>query len=226
MPIPPNKTIVLTGPDGSGKSTLASLLNSHFSEMGAAVAQVTIWDAIHTTNRFSSKAEVLQHLDMLKSLDRTKFILESFKRAIDWSSRQPWDVRIIDGHWYKYAAVEMALGQCWATIKPMLIELGLLHEKIDHQFYLQISPKLALKRKESITPYESGYSNKKEVGFVSTQLAQKFLWKNIESEFGPWIYLNSKDSVGKNLEKVLAHVAPEISTITPISSTKCSIHTS
>ncbi len=147
------KTITITGLDGSGKSTHAKLLAENLPNSRI----VSVWDIItrkefHSWTVYNFPPNVDRYVVNLDALSRSLFIFHAFHEAYQRAMQSDADFLIFDSDWYKYWAVEQAMGAPAAFGDFLKTQ----YQTSDYIFYLELSVETALKRKHKLSLYESG----------------------------------------------------------------------
>jgi thymidylate kinase len=179
--------IAITGPDGSGKSTAAAkvcaLLEAAHGPGSVRIASA--WDAVGASGLFRSREEVSRYFNGLEPQARCLFILHAMSQSVALAKKSDAKFILIDGHFYKYAASELAYGTPQATV------LGACQgfEKPDQVFYLGIDPESAWARKEETSSYERGGAEGRE-SFLEFQKRMLAAWQLLDRKFGPWHHLS------------------------------------
>jgi dTMP kinase len=187
--------VAVTGPDGSGKSTVCEQIKKDLQERWGpqSVAKVSIWDSAAQPGLFSSMEQVVQYLSELEGGTRTLFLYHALSRSMDLAHRKKPKLILVEGYWFKYAATEIAYG----VPEDFVLGAAQIFEKPTLTLHLDISPELALKRKEQrVSQYEKGGQS-----FVEFQRMLAPIWFQIESKFGPWTHLNSSELSSEQLSK-------------------------
>ncbi|HEY0479793.1 MAG TPA: hypothetical protein VGD37_19875 [Kofleriaceae bacterium] len=151
--------IALAGCDGAGKTTQIEALRARLSARGYCVSVLDKWDVLDT-ERFPECRFLRPDLGDLKACIAD---MEGVSRAMIffWTLcitltkdrlERPDRIYLLDGHWMKHAAGEIALG-CdpdWVlmTVRQM--------PRADVTIYLDIPPEDAFARKSSFTLMECG----------------------------------------------------------------------
>jgi len=179
--------IAITGPDGSGKSTAATgaaaLLDSTHGPGSARVASV--WDAVAASGLFPSREAVTRYFTGLEPQARCLFILHAMSQSVALARKSSARFILVDGHFYKYAASELAYGTPEATV------LGACQsfERPDRVCYLGIDPESAWARKKETSTYERGGADGRD-SFLEFQSRMLRAWDLLEARFGPWHHLS------------------------------------
>ncbi len=163
------KTISITGLDGCGKSTQAKLLKAALS--GSRI--VSVWDIIkrpefQSWTIYQQPPKVENYVMQLHPLSRSLFIFHAFNEAYQKALNADMDYLIFDGHWYKYWAIERAMGA------PVLLQDIFMkqYQKPDYSFYLKLPITDLLQRKKDISVYEGGDVQEQKLKIFS-QIQQK-----------------------------------------------------
>lgn len=177
--------IVITGPDGSGKTTtckmVACALRNVFGEN--SIADISPWDA--ASSLFASRARAERYMNSLDGAARGLFILSGILSAYRLAKQNDPRIIIFDSFWYKYVVSEIGLG----ASKEWLFNVVDIFPKPDLVFYLDVSPREAIMRKDHITPYERGYASGADA-FIHFQTKLQPIWKQVESHTGSWQHIN------------------------------------
>lgn len=180
--------VCLAGGDGSGKSTQAAALVAALVAEGVDAVEVGIWDGLTDPVTapllgFSDRAQVQEYLRVLGPRARALFLFHALHAAIDLAASRHPQVAILNAHWYKYFASEVALGgdpaelRAWVTGFP----------EPARTFYLRVEPAVAMARKSELSPYESGFGADEE--FVQVQADAQVALDGLSAELG-WIELD------------------------------------
>lgn len=141
--------ICISGTDGTGKSTLVAALARALPQSRA----VSIWDMMadpRTRSVFGSKGALNALLATLGPDARALFCASGLKEALE---RAGSGLKLVDSHWYKFMATELALGADPALAGAM----ARVFPRPALTFQLALSPRLAAERKRgSYTAYECG----------------------------------------------------------------------
>jgi phosphohistidine swiveling domain-containing protein/thymidylate kinase len=183
------RIVCVTGTDGSGKSTQIAALAAAFECRGRTIARVTIWDAfddavIRDRLPFASREAVYRYLEVLTPSSRAHFLFHALALAIDLAASRGADILLLDGHWYKYYATEVAHGGDPVTLRALTSGFP----EPDWIFHLEVAPDEALQRKEIRSDYESGYGDDRE--FVSFQDRAQAALSELATELG-WIAIDA-----------------------------------
>jgi thymidylate kinase len=200
------QVVAITGPDGSGKSTacfkVSELLNARFGAGSARVASA--WDAVAASGLFPTREAVTSYFTGLEPQARCLFILHAMSQSIALAKKADPRFLIIDGHFYKYAASELAYGT------PEAVALGACHgfEAPDRVFFLGIDPATAWKRKSAASSYESGGASGHEA-FLEFQRRMSHSWEVLEARFGPWYHLSPFNRPDETARQICEHILSE-----------------
>jgi thymidylate kinase len=150
---------------------------------------VTIWDAfddavIRDRLPFASREAVYRYLEVLTPSSRAHFLFHALALAIDLAASRGADILLLDGHWYKYYATEVAHGGDPVTLRALTSGFP----EPDWIFHLEVAPDEALQRKEIRSDYESGYGDDRE--FVSFQDRAQAALSELATELG-WIAIDA-----------------------------------
>ena len=160
------KTICITGLDGCGKTTQAKLLAKKIQ--GSRI--VSVWDLIKRQefqNRtiYKNPPKVEQYVANLHPVSRSLFIFHAFDVAYRHALNSEVDYIIFDGYWYKYWAIEQAMGAP-GTLGQFFSTQYLVP---DYTFYLDLPLDVLLTRKKQISVYESANQTDKLKAFLDIQ---------------------------------------------------------
>lgn len=200
--------ICVSGGDASGKSTQVAALAAALAADGLRVAEVSIWDAFtdpYVASRlpFRDREEVFEYLRILGSGSRAHFLFHALHVALDRAAEQTPDVLLLNAHWYKYFATEVAHGgdpvvlRAWTEGFPVPART----------FFLEISPATALLRKEQRSDYESGYGD--AASFVEFQTRSQEVLGQLCTELG-WTRLSGTDDPADLTATMVAAVRAEV----------------
>ncbi len=165
------KTIVITGIDGSGKSTQTKLLKQSLNN----AETYSVWDLIvHPDYRdwsiYQFPPPVEKYVINLNPVARTLFIFHAFDFAYEQALKSQADYVIFDAYWYKYLAVELAMG----TNKNLIEFAKNRYLKPDFCFYLDMQIDELHNRKPKISAYESGLKDHLDYdNFIKIQKSAK-----------------------------------------------------
>ena len=201
------KTIVITGVDGSGKTTQVNLLKKVLPNVNT----MSVWDIVANPeykewsiyNGFPPQVE--KYVMQLPPLSRTFFIFHAFDFAYKKAMEKEVDYLILDGYWYKYLSVELAMG----TNDGILDFLIDLYEEPDLTFYLDLPISKIKERKPVISQYESGtkegidYDN-----FLKIQLVAKDFIENMIPEEA--VYIDAMKSIDEIHHIIMKHIAHQL----------------
>ncbi len=161
------KHICITGLDGCGKTTQAQLL----AQVLPKSRIVSIWDIIkrpefQAWTIYQKPPKVEQYVANLHPVSRVLFVFHAFNEAYQKALKSEADYLIFDGYWYKYWAIEQAMGAP-ASFKDFLKQQYPVPE---WTFYLNLPIAEILKRKKDISIYESDNQiAEKQSAFVHIQ---------------------------------------------------------
>lgn len=158
----PEPIICVSGTDGTGKSTLAAAL----ARALPGARPVSIWDMMadpRTREVFDSKATLNGLLATLGADARTLFCACALEEAL---RRAGPGLKVVDSHWYKFMATELALGADPALVHTM----ATLFPRPVLTLQLALSPRVAAERKQgTFTAYECGMVRPTAESFVLFQ---------------------------------------------------------
>ncbi len=148
------KKIVITGVDGAGKTTQVNLLKKVLPNVNT----MSVWDIVGNPeykdwsiyNGFPPEVE--KYVMQLPPVSRTFFIFHAFDFAYAKAMEKKADFLILDGYWYKYLSVEMAMG----TDEDFIDFIFNRYAEPDISFYLDLPIHKIHERKPEISQYESG----------------------------------------------------------------------
>jgi len=147
------KTICITGLDGCGKSTQAKMLSKVLS--GSRI--VSVWDIIKRPefqdwSIYKQPPPVEQYVVKLDALSRTFFVFHAFNEAYQRAVNSDADWLIFDGYWFKYWAVEQAMG----TPKTLVDFLSEQYIVPDFTYFIDLEIEEIINRKKHLSVYETG----------------------------------------------------------------------
>jgi thymidylate kinase len=203
------RIVCITGTDGAGKSTQIAALTTAFDSRGYSVAHVSVWDAFNAGGvrdrlPFASRESVYRYLKMLTPSSRAHFLFHALQCAIDLAMATDANIVLLDGHWYKYYAMEVAHGGDPVFLRALTS--GFLEP--DVTFHLEVAPDLARRRKDRCSDYESGYGNDRE--FVAFQHRSQAALRELATEFG-WCGIDGTMPAEAITELILQLLAEEAS---------------
>ncbi len=201
------KKIVITGVDGAGKTTQVNLLKKVLPNVNT----MSVWDIVANPeykkwsiyNGFPPEVE--KYVMQLPPLSRTFFIFHAFDFAYKKAMAKKADFLVLDGYWYKYLSVELAMG----TNDGILDFLIDLYEEPDLTFYLDLPISRIQERKPKITQYESGtkegidYDN-----FLKIQEEAKDFIENMIPEEA--IYIDAMKSIEEIHHQIMDNIAKKL----------------
>ncbi len=146
------KIISITGLDGSGKTTQAKRLAAVLPQS----RMVSVWDLITRAefkdwSIYCKSPKVEQYVMHLSPLSRSLFIFHAFNEAYEKAMSSTSEYLIFDGYWYKYWAIEQAMG----APKSLGSIWDAQYLKPDFNVFLDLSPEEILKRKKEYSVYET-----------------------------------------------------------------------
>ncbi|MBN1182876.1 MAG: hypothetical protein JXB49_11350 [Bacteroidales bacterium] len=187
------KTICITGMDGTGKSTLIKSLAALYPSCYIA----TIWDLMTSQNKgipFNSKKDIDDFLCGLTPDSRLLFLAHAMKYSIDKALESYCEVVIIDSYYYKYFAMEKALGANVRLIESLIESFPIP----DIVLELVLPIDVAFERKTKFSNYECGLFT--DVSHFKSFQAKVFeAWEMYDRD-GNWHMINAR----KNPDEVLA----------------------
>ena len=159
-------TICITGLDGCGKTTQAKLLAEKLSNSRI----VSVWDLIkrpefQSWSIYKNPPDVEQYVANLHPVSRSLFIFHAFDAAYRQALNSDAAYLIFDGYWYKYWAVEQAMGAP-PDLKDFFRRQYLVP---DITFYLDLPLSELVKRKKQISVYEAANQTDKIKTFLDIQ---------------------------------------------------------
>ena len=197
------KTICITGLDGCGKTTQAKLLAKKLQ--GSRI--VSVWDLIKCPEFqdwtiYKNPPNVEQYVANLHPVSQSLFIFHAFDVAYRYALNSEVDYIIFDGYWYKYWAIEQAMGAP-DTLGQFFSSQYLVP---DYTFYLDLPLDILLTRKKQISVYESANQTDKILAFIGIQYKAKEILKKILPE--NTIQLNATENIDiihQKIVKKLSH---------------------
>src|SRR5579871_5150532 len=197
------KFIVVTGPDGAGKSTVCQGLKTLWNQRYGSnyCGEIAIWDfLLHEDTPYQSKKDLLMELPTLDHRLRMKLIMSLLKLAFNVRLRENLSLYIINGHWYKYAASELAYGVELDDIVKEVTDLPVP----EHIFFLNVPPQITARRKNNaFTLYERGAIRSNTGDFIQFQALIGQQWERISKPCTPqWAYLSSTLSADQWIQQI------------------------
>ena len=170
------KTICITGIDGCGKSTQAKLLAEYLS--GSRI--VSVWDLIkrpefQSWTIYQKQPDVEQYVANLQPLSRSMFVFHAFNEVYHRALSSDASYLIFDGYWYKYWAVEQAMG----APDDFGVFLSRQYLTPDKVFYMDLPVEEVVKRKQNISVYEAGNQTNKVKAFVHFQIKSQEILRDL-----------------------------------------------
>ena len=192
------KTICITGLDGCGKTTQAKLLAEKLPDSRI----VSVWDLIkrpefQSWSIYKMPPDVEQYVANLHPVSRSLFIFHAFDVAYRSALKSGADYIIFDGYWYKYWAVEQAMGAPPA-LKDFIRQQYLMP---DYTFYLMLPLEELLKRKKQISVYEAANQTDKIKAFIDIQARAGEILQSLLPE--PSIVLDATENIENLHQKIL-----------------------
>ena len=172
--------------DGTGKSTLIKSLASIYPSCYTA----TIWDLMTSENKglpFNSKKDIDDFLCGLTPDSRLLFLAHAMKYSIDMALKSDKEVIIIDSYYFKYFAMEKALGADEELMKSLLKSFPV--PDIVLELILPID--IAFERKQNYSKYECGMQSDPK-HFKTFQLKVFDAWEMFDRD-GAWHMLNARN---------------------------------
>lgn len=199
--------ICVSGGDASGKSTQVDALADALTSDFRSVATVSIWDAFtdpEVARRlpFREREEVFEYLRILSPRSRTHFLFHALHVALDLALERSPDVVLLNAHWYKYFATEVAHGGDPSMLRDWTRGFPIPART----FFLRISPETALDRKHVRSDYESGYGD--SGAFVEFQKRSHEVLEELCAELG-WTELDGSGDPDIITATMLAAVREE-----------------
>ena len=168
--------ISITGLDGCGKSTQAKLLAEKLPESRI----VSVWDIIQHPefqkwSIYQQAPKVENYVMQLHPLSRSLFIFHAFNEAYQKANIYQAEYLIFDGNWYKYWAIEQAMGAPENLGKFLQTQ----YKQPDFSFYLELEIDDIVQRKQEISVYEGGFNEQKINRFKQIQSQAKNILENL-----------------------------------------------
>ncbi len=198
-------TISITGLDGCGKSTQAKLLAEKLPNSRI----VSVWDIIKrpefqdwTIYRQPPKVE--NYVAHLHPVSRSLFIFHAFNEAYQKAIKSEAAYLILDGNWYKYWAVEQAMGS------PEVLGAFFQNQypNPDVSIYLKLEIEQILQRKQAISIYESGGNEDKLKKFVQIQTITKDILEKLLP--ANTLFVDARKSIDDQHLEILKHIENQI----------------
>ncbi len=195
------KTICITGLDGCGKTTQVKLLSEKLPDSRI----VSVWDLIKRSEFqswtiYKNPPDVEQYVANLHPVSRSLFIFHAFDAAYRHALNSEVDYIIFDGYWYKYWAVEQAMGAP-ETLGQFFSSQYL---EPDYTFYLELSMEELLKRKKQISVYEAANQTDKIKAFIDIQARAGEILQTLLPK--QTIYLNAVENIETLHQKILKNL--------------------
>jgi len=195
-------TICITGLDGCGKTTQAKLLAEKLPDSRI----VSVWDLIkrpefQSWTIYKMPPDVEQYVANLHPVSRSLFIFHAFDAAYRQALNSDAAYLIFDGYWYKYWAVEQAMGAPPA-LKDFFSSQYLVP---DYTFYLDLPTAELIKRKKQISVYEAANQTDKIKAFLDIQNRAGVILQSLLPE--PSIVLDATENVENLHQKILKNLS-------------------
>ncbi len=201
------KKIVITGVDGAGKTTQVNMLKKVLPNVNT----MSVWDIVANPkykdwsiyNGFPPQVE--KYIMQLPPVSRTFFIFHAFDFAYAKAMEKEADFLILDGYWYKYLSVEIAMGTDEDFIDFMLNR----YEEPDMTFYLDLPIHKIHERKPKISQYESGTKEGIDfANFLKIQIEAKDLIEEMIPE--KTYYIDATKSKEEIHDQIMKKIAKEL----------------
>ncbi|MEU7784940.1 thymidylate kinase [Amycolatopsis sp. NPDC049159] len=159
MTVRSGPVVAVVGADGAGKSTLTALLAERLTAAGHAAARVDRWDIAdagrypHASCLTGDVAVARRCAALMPAGPRLLFLLWASALALADRPGEPGEILLLDGHWQKHAASEVAYGADVSWVEA--VGAGL--PAADVTVFLRIAPEDAWARKDGKpVPFECG----------------------------------------------------------------------
>jgi len=195
------KTISITGLDGCGKSTQAELLAKKLPNTRI----VSVWDIIkrpefQSWTIYQQPPNVENYVMHLHPVSRTLFIFHTFNEAYQKAVNSDADYLIFDGNWYKYWAIEQAMG----SAEELGDFFNKLYPKPDISIYLKLDIDEIVRRKKNISVYEGGLSDDKTQKFKAIQSQAMKILENLLPE--KTFVIDAKNNIENIHQNIMHHI--------------------
>jgi len=195
------KTISITGLDGCGKSTQAELLAKKLPNSRI----VSVWDIIkrpefQSWTIYQQPPDVENYVMHLHPVSRTLFIFHTFNEAYQKAVNSDADYLIFDGNWYKYWAIEKAMG----SAKELGDFFKRLYPEPDISIYLKLDIDEIVRRKNNISVYEGGLSDDKTQKFKAIQSQAMKILENLLPE--KTFVIDAKNNIENIHQNIMHHI--------------------
>jgi len=196
------KLICITGLDGSGKSTQVKRLSESLPNSRI----VSVWDIIRRPefqpwSIYKSPPDVEKYVMNLSPTSRSLFVFHSFNEAYESALKSDADYLIFDSYWYKYLAIEQAMG-CSEDFSDFV---KTQYKEPDLVIYLDLPNDQLIHRKPKISYYESGNKDKIDYpNFLRIQKKAKVLIEGFLPTKTVWIDAQmSIDEIGDVISEII-----------------------
>jgi dTMP kinase len=205
--------LCVTGGDASGKSTQVAALCEALRRRGVRAAAVGIWDGLGDPATsaglpFADREAVYGYLRVLGPRGRASFLFHALHVAIELAAAQDPGVIVLNAHWYKYFATEVAHGADAAELRAWTRGFP----EPGHTFHLMISADTALARKAVRSDYESGYGD--ELRFLDFQRRSRAVLDELSAEL-EWTELDGTRDPAELTDAMLTRLSGEFDWAAP-----------
>ncbi|WP_318306516.1 dTMP kinase [Amycolatopsis solani] len=159
MTVRSGPVVAVVGADGAGKSTVTALLAERLTAAGHAAARVDRWDIADavrypTASCLTGDVAVARRCAaLMPGVPRLLFLLWASALALTGRPAGTGEILLLDGHWQKHAASEIAYGADVSWVEA--VGAGL--PAADLTVHLRIDPEDAWARKDGrAVPFECG----------------------------------------------------------------------